>query len=341
MAMNHPLVDSTDERAGTLRPRRDEAVRVLKIEAESLVAAAERLDERFERCVEAVLACTGKIITLGAGTSGMIARKIAATFTSTGTPALFLHPGDALHGSLGVVDADDLAIMVSNSGETDELTTILPYLRNRGVQVITLTGNLESTLARGSLAVLDASAEREACPLDLAPTSTTTVALGLGDALAMAVMAAKGITRSGFARNHPSGRLGRRLLLTVRDLMHADDENPVLGPDAGLLEVVGLLGGDALGGVSVIDADRRLLGVVTDGDLRRALARTEAGDLESLTARDLMTADPITAPVDGSAYDALRTMEDRPSQISVLPVVDPEGRSVGLLRLHDLVRAGL
>lgn len=315
---------------------------VLRIEAETLLAAADRVDEgSFAKAVDLLIGCSGKVILTGAGTSGTIATKIAATLTSTGTPALFLHPGDALHGGLGLVERDDVAVMISNSGETSELLTILPYFAGRDVPYIAIVGNLESNLARGAAVALDASVEREACPLDLAPTSSTSLALATGDALAVAVMRAKGVTSERFARNHPSGRLGRRLLLRVRDLMHAGDELARVGPDASLLDVVSELSAKALGGVCVVDDAERLVGIVTDGDLRRAVQEMHGDELHALTAADLMTAAPVVAAPGQPAYEALQLMEERPSQISVLPVVEGDGGCVGLIRLHDLVGAGL
>lgn len=315
---------------------------MLRIEAQAVLDAADRLDARsFDRAIDLLVVGQGRVIVTGAGTSGIVARKIAATFTSTGTPALFLHPGDALHGALGMVDAGDVAILISNSGETDELLTIQPYLTNRDVLSIAITGNMSSTLAKNAAVALDASAAREACPLNLAPTATTTVALAIGDALAMTVMEVKGLSPEAFARNHPSGRLGRRLLLKVKDLMRAGDANPVVTPTSAWLDVVEELSRAALGGVNVVDTDGRLLGLITDGDLRRAVQRAGSVGLQTLTADALMTREPVTVGPEALAYEALQMMESRQSQISVLPVVDTDGRSIGLLRLHDLIRSGL
>ncbi len=312
---------------------------VVKLEGEALLRTASLLtDEPVDRALELILACTGKIVVTGVGKSGVIAEKIAQTLTSTGTMAVSLHPSDALHGNLGVVASDDLVIALSNSGETDELIAILPPLRARGVKVISIVGNTGSTLARNSDAVLDASVEREACPLDLAPTTSTTVSLAIGDAIAMAVMEAKGLTEEQFASNHPAGRLGKRLTLRVADLMH---ESPNIGPSANWLEVVKAISSFALGAVNVVDERGQLIGIVTDGDLRRAIERTPPERLAELTAIEMMTASPTSVGPAELAYTALRLMEDRPSQISVLPVVSDSGQCLGLVRIHDIVRSGL
>jgi arabinose-5-phosphate isomerase len=317
------------------------AADVLRHEAEAISAAAERLDDAaFDRAVETLAACTGNVATLGAGTSGILARKIAATLTSTGTPAIFVHPADALHGGLGVIGGQEIVIAVSNSGETAEISALLPYLRSREVPVIAIVGALDSTLGRAAEIALEAFAAREAGPLDLVPTASSTVALAIGDALALAVMDAKGVTPEGFAANHPSGRLGRRLTLRVRDVMHSGDECPTAGPDAVLLDVVHAISSGGLGAVPIVDGDEHLMGIVTDGDLRRTLERCDAEGLTGLRASDMMTAEPVVTEPDAMAAEALRLMEDRPSQIAVLPVVDGE-RCEGLVRLHDLVRIGL
>ncbi len=311
---------------------------ILSIESAAIEIASARLDAaQVVNAVELIEKCTGKIVVTGVGKSGAIAQKIAQTLTSTGTMALFVHPSDALHGGLGVVASDDVVIALSNSGETEELLAILPTFKQRGVAIISIAGNLDSTLARQADAVLDASVDKEACPLNLAPTASTTVALAIGDALAMAVMESKGLSSEDFAANHPAGQLGKRLTLRVADLMH---ESPNVEPLAGWLDVVKAISAKALGAVNVVDTDFKLIGIVTDGDLRRTIERTSPDDFSSLTAESMMTAGPITAFADMLAFDALRLMEDRPSQISVLPVVD-EGRCVGLLRLHDIVRSGL
>jgi arabinose-5-phosphate isomerase len=312
---------------------------ILRLEAASINAAAERLDiVSVRKALDLISCCGGKVIVTGVGKSGVIAQKIAQTLTSTGTVGIFVHPSDALHGSLGVVKDGDVIIALSNSGETDEILAIMPALKKRKVSVISIVGNVDSSLARQSDVVLDASVDKEACPLNLAPTTSTTVALAIGDALAMTVMESRGLTAEDFAANHPAGRLGKRLTLTVESLMHAP---PKVAEDAGWLEVVKAISKYALGAVNVVDNAGKLVGIVTDGDLRRTIEKTDPSGFSSLNASSLMTADPITASPEMLAYDALQLMENRPSQISVLPVVDIGGKCVGLLRLHDVVRSGL
>ena len=263
--------------------------------------------------------------------------------TSSGTAAVYLHPSDALHGGLGIVNSDDVVLMLSNSGETDELLHLLPYLKRRDVPLIAIVGNLESSIAQRADAVIDASVDQEACPLNLAPTASTTVALAIGDALAMTLMRAKGLTENDFASNHPAGQLGKRLTLRVSDLMHGGKENPTIGADAAWMEIVSAITHYGLGAVNVVDSEGRLAGIITDGDLRRSMQRVRPADLAfaNLKCDDLMTRNPVVANPDLLAFDALRLMEDRPSQINVLPVVDDDRRCVGLIRLHDIVRSGL
>lgn len=315
---------------------------LLRIESEAIAQTATRLDrEQVGQVVDLVANCKGKVVILGVGKSGIIGQKIAATMTSAGTAALYLHPSDALHGGLGIVQQNDIVIVLSNSGETDEIVAMLPYLKNRGVPIIAIVGNVNSTLARRADAVLDASVDKEACPLNLAPTTSTTVALAIGDALAMTVMKVKGLTPDDFAVNHPAGQLGKRLTLRVADLMHGDNENPVIDMGASWVRVVRGISKGGLGAVCVIDCLGRLAGIITDGDLRRAIEQTSHESLAKLTGDDFMTRKPIVATPDMLAVDALRLMEDRPSQISVLPVVDGDGMCVGLIRVHDIVRSGL
>lgn len=312
---------------------------ILRIEADAISNAASNLDAGdVNRALDLLAGCDGKVVIVGVGKSGVIAQKIAQTLTSTGTTAVFVQASDALHGGLGVIAPIDIVIMLSNSGETDEILAILPAIRGRGATIIAIVGNKDSTLARQSDIALDASVDKEACPLNLAPTASTTVALAIGDAIAMALMETKGLTAADFAANHPAGRLGKRLTLRVSDLMHPC---PGISLAAGWLEVVRSISGHALGAVNVIDDSSILLGIVTDGDLRRTIERTPPDNFAALTAEAMMTSSPIAASPEMLAYDALRLMEDRPSQISVLPVVDGDGRCVGLLRLHDIVRSGL
>ncbi|HEX8144910.1 MAG TPA: KpsF/GutQ family sugar-phosphate isomerase [Pyrinomonadaceae bacterium] len=319
-----------------------QVVELLLMESQAIARTAERLlRAEVERAINLLANCRGKVVLVGAGKSGIIAHKIAATMTSTGTGAIYLHPSDALHGGMGIVAAEDVVVALSNSGETDEVLAMIPFLKQRGVPIIALVGNLNSTLARRADVVLDASVDQEACPFNLAPTTSTTVALAIGDALAMTLMQVRGLTPDDFAVNHPGGRLGKRLTLKVADLMHTGADNPTIGPDAPWLEVVTCISRGALGAVNVVDAAGRLLGIITDGDLRRALQQIKHDNWEILTSGAIMTRHPVIASPELLAYDALRLMEDRPSQISVLPVVDTERVCVGLIRLHDIVRSGL
>jgi arabinose-5-phosphate isomerase len=317
-------------------------VDLLLMEAEAIRVTASRLKRKqVKQALELLHDCRGKVVVMGVGKSGNIAEKIAATLTSTGTAAVYLHPSDALHGGLGLVTSNDVVLALSNSGETDEVITMLPYLKHRQVPIIAIVGNMRSTLARTAEVVLDATVNQEACPLNLAPTTSTTVALAIGDALAMTLMQIKGLTTDDFALNHPAGQLGKRLTLRVADLMHGGAENPTIKMDAAWLEVIAAISRGGLGAVNVVDARGRLAGVITDGDLRRALQKIKPAELEKLRCGSIMTRDPVVASQGMLAYDALRLMEDRPSQISVLPVVDDEQLCVGLIRLHDIVRSGL
>jgi arabinose-5-phosphate isomerase len=316
----------------------EKVTELLKLEADAIEQAAKRLEKAVvERTIEILKNCVGKIVVIGIGKSGVIAQKIAQTLTSTGTVAVFVHPSDALHGSLGVITSGDVVIALSNSGETDEILLLLSALKARKIFLISIVGSIDSTLARQSDIVLDASVDKEACPLNLAPTCSTTVALAIGDALAMTLMEAKNLTAEDFAANHPAGRLGKRLTLTVADLMH---DSPNISLDANWLEVVKAISKHALGAVNVVDASENLVGIVTDGDLRRMIEKTAPENFSTLTAAQMMTYNPTTATPKMLAFDALQLMENRPMQISVLPVVTNE-KCVGLVRLHDVVRSGL
>ena len=317
-------------------------VEVLKMEACALTVSSERLEpDEVERAIQLLATCTGKVVVAGMGKSGLVARKIASTLTSTGTAAVYLHPADALHGDLGLVAPTDVVVVLSNSGETDELIAMLPHLKHRKVPIIAIVGRLNSTLSRNADAVLDASVEQEACPLNLAPTTSTIVALAIGDALAATLMEVKGITSQDFALNHPAGRLGKRLTLRVSDLMHGGTDNPVVSPNASWTAIASAISKGGLGAVNVTDADGRLAGIITDGDLRRSLEKVKTANLEKLTASEIMTKDPVVVSPNLLAYDALQLMENRPSQIAVLPVVDEARACLGLIRIHDIVRSGL
>jgi arabinose-5-phosphate isomerase len=321
-----------------------QVVALLRAEADAIAKAASRLQAKdIDLAIRILGSCQGKIVLLGVGKSGIIAQKIAATMTSAGTAAIYLHPSDALHGGLGILTSEDVVLMLSNSGETDELRQLVPFAKRRGVPIVAIVGNVRATLALGADAVLDASVDEEACPLNLAPTASTTVALAIGDALAMTLMRAKGLTEDEFASNHPAGQLGKRLTLRVADLMHSGPQNPTIPTDSSWMDIVSAISHFGLGAVNVIDNEGRLAGIITDGDLRRSLQRIRLAELgfANITCDELMTRNPIVSNPEMLAFDALRLMEDRPSQINVLPVIDAERLCVGLIRLHDIVRSGL
>jgi arabinose-5-phosphate isomerase len=319
-----------------------QTIKLLKLEANAINTAADRLQlDQLETALNLLAECPGKVVLTGVGKSGIVAHKIAATLTSIGTVAICLHPCDALHGDLGIITASDIVILLSNSGETDELVQMLPHLKHRRVPIIAIVGNLQSTLAHQADVVLNASVDCEACPLNLAPTASTTVALAIGDALAMTLVQMKGITPEAFAINHPAGRLGKRLTLKVSDLMRQGDDNPSLSSQASWLEIVGAITEGGSGAVSIVDAEKKLLGLITDGDLRRWVQKIPSAELDQLTASQIMTVNPVAVTPDILAYEALQIMENRPSQISVLPVVDQNQICLGLLRLHDVLRSGL
>ncbi len=315
---------------------------LLQVEAAAINRTSKQLDqEQAALCLEILNSCIGKVIMTGVGKSGIVAQKIAATLTSIGTLAIYLHPCDALHGDFGIVTRDDVVVMLSNSGETDELLTMIPHLKLRRVPIISIVGNTTSNMARQSDVVLDASVDREACPLNLAPTTSTTVAMAIGDALAMTLVQMKGLTPEDFAFNHPAGRLGKRLTLRVADLMHSNSDYPKLSPEAKWTDLICALTQGGLGAANIVDENNYLLGIITDGDLRRRLVKTKSSELDNLTAGNIMTSNPVVTTPEVLAYDALKIMEERESQISVLPVVDAERHSIGLIRLHDIIRSGL
>ena len=316
----------------------DRALEVLRAEAEAVSRLAERLDrEEFERAVSLILNCKGRVVVTGIGKSGAIGRKIAATFASTGTPSLFLHPAEGVHGDLGMVTEEDVVLALSHSGETEEVLGILPVLKRIGARIIALTGRANSTLAKQADIVLLVEVDREACPLNLTPTSSTTAMLALGDALAIAVMSQKRFTKEDFAKFHPGGTLGRRLLLRVRDIMRTGDRMAVIGEEMAVREALFAITKAQAGATHVVDRRGRLVGIVTDGDLRRAIMRDEK--VLSRPVREIMTKNPITIGPDRLAAEALRLMRER--QIDDLPVVDEEGRPVGMLDVQDLLSAGL
>lgn len=304
-------------------------------EAAALTGLAARVGDAFAQTVQRVLGTTGRVVVMGMGKSGHVGRKIAATLASTGTPAFFVHPAEASHGDLGMVTAGDLVLAISNSGESGELTVLLPVLRRLGVPLVAMTGGLQSTLARHADLVLDCSVEREACPLNLAPTASTTAQLAMGDALAVALLDARGFRSEDFARSHPGGALGRKLLTHVSDVMRSGAEVPRVLPDASFSELMREMSAKRLGASAIADAQGRILGIFTDGDLRR---RIEAGDeLRGVSAGDVMHAGPRTIAPDALAVDAAEMME-RHAITSVL-VAGPDGVLAGVVHIGDLMRA--
>ena len=311
---------------------------VLNIEAEAISRLAARLDANFERACERILACTGRVIVSGMGKSGHIGGKIAATLASTGTPAFFLHPGEASHGDLGMVTRQDVLLLLSNSGETPELLAILPLLKRMAIPIIAMTGRCDSTLTREATVHLDASVAQEACPLGLAPTASTTTALALGDALAVSLLEARGFTAEDFALSHPGGALGRRLLIKVSDIMHSGDKLPVVTLGAPLRDALMEMTRKGLGMTAVVDAQGLLAGVFTDGDLRRALDH-DALDLRNARVDDLYTLGGKTCSAHILAAEALGLMEQ--SRVNALIVLDDMQRPIGAFNTHDLLRAGV
>ena len=309
---------------------------VLDTEAGAIRALASRLGAPFVAAVGAVLGCRGRVVVLGIGKSGHVARKLAATLASTGTPAFFVHPAEAGHGDLGMITPDDVVIMVSNSGETDELLLLAPHLRREGALIVAITGNEASSLAKGADVHLDAAVDTEACPLGLAPTASTTAALALGDALALAVLDARGFSAEDFARSHPGGALGRRLLTRVADVMRTGSAVPTVGAGTTLAEAVVEMSGKGMGMTVVCDAEARVVGIFTDGDLRRCLARV--ADVRCTPVQEVMTRTPRTIGPDRMAIDCVELMET-PPKVTQLLVVDEARRLVGALHLHDLFRA--
>ena len=308
---------------------------VIRTEIEALHGLLPRIDDDFARACTLILGCEGRVIVTGMGKSGHVGHKVASTLASAGTPSFFVHPGEASHGDLGMVTREDTVVAFSNSGETAEILTILPVIKRLGVPLITLTGNPDSRLARAADVNIDVSVEREACPLGLAPTASTTAALAMGDAIAIALLEARGFGTEDFARSHPGGRLGRRLLVRVRDLMHTGARMPAVGPDTPLRDALLEMTEKSLGMTSILDPTGRLLGVFTDGDLRRAL--DDGIDIRKTPIRHVMTPTAVTVTPEMLAAECLGILEKR--KITALVVVDREHRQVGVLHLHDLLRA--
>lgn len=313
----------------------DLARQVLRIEADAVLALSGRIDGAFLEALSLILNCRGRVIVCGIGKSGHIGRKIASTLASTGTPAFFVHPAEASHGDLGMITSDDVLIAISNSGESAELLNILPSIKRQGARLIAMTGNDESTLARDADIHLNAAVAQEACPLNLAPTASTTAALALGDALAVALLDARGFGAEDFARSHPGGALGRRLLTRMRDVMRCGEAIPTVPPEASVADAIREISRGGLGMTVVVSPERRVLGVFTDGDLRRAVIGHL--DLKALSVSDVMTRNPRTLGPERLAAEAVEMMEKH--KINQIPVIDGNGLLIGALNMHDLFKA--
>ena len=323
----------------------DQAKRVLRIEAEAILSLLDKVGENFDKALDLLLHCHGKVVVTGIGKSGQVCRKIAATLASTGTPAFFLHPAEGIHGDLGMITKDDVALAISYSGETDELLQIMPMMKRLGIPIVAMTGNLNSTLARVSDIALDLSVPEEACPLGLAPTASTTATLAMGDALAVALLEKRGFKEADFALLHPGGTLGRKLLFKVKDLMKVKESIPLIKTETDMRETLMEITSKHLGTTGVVDEDGKLVGIITDGDLRRHL-RNDTGkdmgkgaDFFSRKAREAMTPHPKTIDQQELASKALHIMEKH--SISSLFVVDSDAHPIGIIHLHDLIKAKL
>lgn len=317
-----------------------DAKKVLQMEADAILELVPRIDEHFDAAVKMILDCKGRAVITGMGKSGHIGRKMAATLASTGTPSFYLHPAEAIHGDLGMVTSDDVIVALSNSGETAEVLNILPSIRRIGAKVIVMVGDPNSTLAKNGDIMLNVGVKKEACPLGLAPTSSTTAALAFGDALALALLSKRNFTAKQFAVFHPGGFLGRSLLLTVANIMHKGNDNPLVKGNTTVQDALFVITDKGLGAVSVVDDDNKMLGVLTDGDIRRGLSK--GVDFLKRPVTELMTATPKTITQDKLAAEALHLMEShKPKPITVLPVLDAEKHVIGLLHLTDLVRQGV
>ncbi|MBC7330730.1 KpsF/GutQ family sugar-phosphate isomerase [bacterium] len=310
---------------------------VLKIEGEAVLGLREKINEAVYEAVEEILSCKGKVVITGIGKSGAVGRKIASTFASTGTPSVFLHPAEAMHGELGLLSSDDIIILISYNGETEELINIIPFLKRLGIKLIALTGNPNSSIAKASDIVIDVSVEREACPFGIAPTSSTTATMAMGDALAIAIMSLRRITRDDLARLHPGGTIGRRLLLKVEDVMRTGKRHAVVEEETPVRDVLFTITKARGGAASVVDKENKLVGIITDGDIRRHLILDET--VLNKPAREIMTETPITIQRGKLAAEALRLMQER--NIDDLPVVDEEGHALGMIDIVDLVKVGI
>ena len=319
---------------------KEKALETLKIETDALQKLSSRIDDEFEAAARAILACKGRVIVSGIGKSGHVGQKIAASLASTGTPSFFMHPAEAFHGDLGMVTQNDIVLAISNSGETNEMINILPVIRRIGAKIIALCGRRDSTLGKNSDYFIDAGVEKEACPLGLAPTASTTAALAMGDALAMALLAARNFTEQDFAVFHPGGSLGRKLLLTVENVMRSGEDNPIIEAGRTAKEALFIMTSTGVGATSVVDAKGKFIGLVTDGDVRRCLAK--GPEFLNEPVEHFMTRKPETITKDKLAASALSLMEKhQPRPITVLPVVDENGMPLGIVHLTDLVRQGV
>jgi len=312
---------------------------VIQAEIEAIDALNNRLGKTFDAACETLLACKGRVIISGMGKSGHISNKIAATLASTGTPAFFVHPGEALHGDLGMITGDDVVVAISNSGTTEELVTLASVVKRLGTKVIGMSGDESSPLAELSDHHLDIGVEKEACPMGLAPTSSTTVTLVMGDALAVALLDARDFTAEDFARSHPGGRLGKRLLVHVRDVMHSNNDMPACLPDTPLKAAILEMTGKKLGATLVADENKKLLGIFTDGDLRRLFEDSENIDMKQTRVGDVAHKDCYTTRADELAINVVNLMQEK--EITVLPVVDDTHTSIGIIHMHDLLKAGI
>ena len=310
---------------------------VLSLESRALGQLADRLDARFSRACELLLACEGRVIVVGMGKSGHIGGKIAATLASTGTPAFFVHPGEASHGDLGMITPGDLVIAISNSGETPEILALLPIIKRMGIPLIAMTGQAASTLGNTAVECLDTGVDKEACPHNLAPTASTTATLGMGDALAVAVLKSRGFSRDDFARSHPGGTLGRRLLIYVRDVMHTHDDMPLVTSGSQLTTALEEMSAKGLGMTGIVNAEGHLIGIYTDGDVRRSI--NQAIDIKTAVIDQVMVSDPRSTTADALAAEVVQLM--RQHSINGLFAVDPEQRPIGALNALDLMRAGI
>lgn len=320
---------------------RKTAIRTLEIEADAVKKLVTHINDEYVRTIKAILACKGRIIVTGMGKSGHVGRKIAASFASTGTPAFFMHPAEAFHGDLGMVTANDMVIAISNSGESNEVVNILPIIKRIGAQIIAMSGKPNSTLGKNADYFIDISVEREACPLGLAPTASTTATLAMGDAMTISLMSSRNFTAQDFAVFHPGGALGRKLLLKVENVMHSGDDNPVISVHKTAKEALFLMTAKGLGATSIVDENGKFIGLVTDGDIRRMLAK--GAEFLEEPVEELMTKNPVTITKDKMAAEALSIMEKhKPKPITVLPVIDKDkNEPVGMLHLTDLLRQGV